>query len=153
SRLSSLRATDALRARDWPESRIAAISHAIEAHSFTGGIEPQTIEARILRDADRLDSTGVLGIARCFYVAGRIGSSLYDPIDPLALHRPVDDMAYALDHFGTRLLRASQEFHTATARRLAEQRLRCVADFHEHFLREVLDTPVISHFNGIDDFL
>ena len=51
---------------DWDGARIDALAHVIEAHSFSAGIEPRTLEARILQDADRLDAIGAVGIARCF---------------------------------------------------------------------------------------
>ncbi len=75
----------------------------IEAHSFSANIETRTLEAKILQDADRLDAIGVIGAARCFYIAGRMGSALYDSNDPMAENRPLDDKNYALDHFRTKL--------------------------------------------------
>ena len=59
-----------------PAHRQPAVQ-AIEAHSFSSGVEPDTLGAQILQDADRRDANGALGIARCFYVAGRMGSGLY----------------------------------------------------------------------------
>ena len=65
-------------------------------------VTPITTEAKTLQDADRLDALGMLGVARCFYVAGRMGRALYDPADPHATQRPLDDTRYTLDHFRTR---------------------------------------------------
>ena len=69
-----------------------------------------TLEAKTLQDADRLDAIGMLGVARCFYVAGRMGSALYDPLDPHASERPLDDRRYALDHFRAKLLKLASGF-------------------------------------------
>ncbi len=55
-----------------------------------------------MQDADRLDAIGAIGVARCFYVAGRMGSRLYDPGDPPASARALNDGAFALDHFGAK---------------------------------------------------
>ena len=41
-----------------PAATREAILHAIEAHSFSLGIEPRTLEAQVVRDADRLDALG-----------------------------------------------------------------------------------------------
>jgi uncharacterized protein len=143
SRRSATRAAVALTEQGWAKDRVAEMYHAIEAHSLSAGMTPRTIEARILQDADRLDATGLVGIARCFYVAGRIGSALYDAADPTGHYREYDDMAYALDHFETRLLCDTADFQTATARYLADHRVRLIAQFRDQFLREVRDPSLL----------
>jgi len=55
-------------------ARTSAVQHCILAHSFSANIKPETIEAKILQDADRLESLGALGIARTFYIAGKLDS-------------------------------------------------------------------------------
>ena len=71
SRLAAGKAAGILRGLAWPGDRIAAVSHAILAHSFSANIPPETLEAKILRDADRLDAIdqdlpgGILNLRRC----------------------------------------------------------------------------------------
>jgi uncharacterized protein len=96
SRLAAVKARGILIKLNWPADRTEQVAHAIEAHSFSANIAPRTIEAKVLQDADRLDALGYIGIARCFYVAGHIGAALYDPLDPSALHRPLNDAAFAI---------------------------------------------------------
>ena len=121
----------------WSTDRQQAVAHAIEAHSFSAGIEPRTLEARILQDADRLDALGFMGVARCFYTAGRMGSSLYDPADPGGENRPLDDRRYALDHFPRKLLQLAQGFKTRAGQKLAMQRHDRLKAFHDGMLEEV----------------
>ena len=85
--------------------------------------------AKILQDADRLDAIGMVGIARCFYIAGRLGSALYEPVDPEARARPLDDAAYALDHFPAKLLKLAAGFNTEAGRRMAAERHRRLETF------------------------
>ncbi len=131
SRLAADKAATVLAASGWEPEDIAAVGHAIAAHSFSANIAPETLEAKILQDADRLDAIGMVGAARCFYIAGRLGSALYDPFDPLAQHRPLDDKAFAIDHFEAKLFKLADGFQTKTGRLLARKR-------HER-LRQILD--------------
>jgi uncharacterized protein len=137
SRLAAARARGILAELGWDNARIDRTAHAIEAHSFSAAIAPETAEARILQDADRLDAIGAIGIARCFYIAGRLGSSLYNPADPSAANRTLDDRRFALDHFGTKLFTLAENFQTEAGQALAEQRTRTMRDFVETLLDEI----------------
>ncbi len=112
------------------------ISHAIMAHSFSSGIEPQTDEARILRDADRLDSLGAIGIARMMYIAGGMSRTLYHPEDPAAKDRQPDDATFAMDHFEMKLLRLEDGMCTRTGRKIAEQRTAYMRGYVRRFFDE-----------------
>ena len=63
SRLAAERGRGILGEMGWERSRIEAVAHAIGAHSFSAGIAPVTVEARILQDADRLEAIGASGVA------------------------------------------------------------------------------------------
>ncbi|MEO5804912.1 HD domain-containing protein [Devosia sp.] len=121
----------------WSADRVAQVHHAIVAHSFSAGITPTTVEARILQDADRLDAIGMVGAARCFYIAGRMGSGLYDPVDPKAEARPLDDKRFAIDHFEVKLFGLVEGFQTVTGRRLAVGRQQKLRRFLDEFLDEI----------------
>ncbi|WP_408384082.1 HD domain-containing protein [Paraburkholderia aspalathi] len=137
SRLSAEKAARVLASLGWPDAKIQAAAHAVEAHSFSAGVAPTTLEAKTLQDADRLDAIGMLGVARCFYVAGRMGRALYDPADPHAAERPLDDTAYTLDHFHTKLLKLASGFQTATGARLAKIRHDRLQRFLDEFTDEI----------------
>ena len=136
SRLAAARATELLQDLNWESEAIEAVRHAIEAHSFSAGIRPATLEARILQDADRLDAIGALGIARCFYTGGRMGSSLYDVADPHAKSRSLDDSRHVLDHFYAKLFHLASGFQTGTGARLARTREDRMRRFVEEFWQE-----------------
>ncbi|WP_412064763.1 HD domain-containing protein [Rhizobium sp. SYY.PMSO] len=122
SRLAAEKAAGILRQLGWAQEDIASAAHAITTHSFSANLPPETLEAKILQDADRLDAIGMVGAARCFYIAGRLGSGLYDPFDPLAAERPLDDKRFAIDHFETKLFKLADGFQTGTGRKFAEAR-------------------------------
>ena len=131
SRLAAEKAAALLSAEGWSGEDVAAVAHAILTHSFSANIAPETLEAKIVQDADRLDAIGMVGAARCFYIAGRMGSGLYDPMDPLAENRPLDDKAFAIDHFEVKLFKLADGFKTAAGARMAlerTERLRAIRD-------------------------
>jgi uncharacterized protein len=136
SRRSAELARERLPALGFPPDSLDALAHAIEAHSFSAAIAPRTLEARIVQDADRLDGLGMVGLARMFYIAGRMGSSLAHGSDPLAQHRPLDDQAYSLDHIAVKLARLPGMMQTEAGRRLGEQRLAALTAFRAAFADE-----------------
>ncbi len=121
---------------DFPADQLDAVAHAIEAHSFSAGIAPTTIEAQIVQDADRLDALGAVGLARLFYTAGRMGSRLAHADDARATHRAPDDRRYALDHIACKLETLPATMQTDAGRRLGQQRVQWLRDFRTSFLQE-----------------
>jgi uncharacterized protein len=136
SRRAAELASRELAARDFPPARLAAVAHAIESHSFSAALPARTIEAQIVQDADRLDALGAVGLARLFYIAGRMGSSLAHGADPLARTRDRDDRAYALDHIDTKLAKLPATMQTAAGRRLGHERLQELLAFRDRFVGE-----------------
>ncbi|HEY8964019.1 MAG TPA: HD domain-containing protein [Alphaproteobacteria bacterium] len=108
---------------------IHGIHHAIAAHSFSAGIEPETLEAKILQDADRLDALGAIGIARMFAVGGKLSRPLFDSNDPLAENRAPDDTQFSLDHIQVKLIKIAETLHTKTARDIAASRVEFMLKF------------------------
>lgn len=105
---------------DFPAEKRDAVAHVVHAHSFSASVQAETLEAKIVQDADRLESLGAIGLARVFYVSGALGRSLFDSADPLGRERPLDDTMWALDHFQKKLLKLPETMQTAEGRRLAE---------------------------------
>ncbi|MBC7543188.1 MAG: HD domain-containing protein, partial [Candidatus Sericytochromatia bacterium] len=122
-------ATDLLTELDWPSERILAVSACIRVHGFSAGLTAETLEARILQDADRLDAIGAIGIARCFATCSAMGRPFYDPADPFCQERQPDDQAWGVDHFYRKLLHIPERLHTASARAMATERIRFVHAF------------------------
>ena len=90
----------------------------------------------ILQDADRLDALGAIGIARVFFVGGRMGRALYHGGDILADNRVLDELNYSLDHFQTKILKLPDSMKTAPGRRIAGERAAFVRIFVKQFCRE-----------------
>nr|WP_156885537.1 HD domain-containing protein [Massilia niastensis] len=136
SRRSAQLARHQLAWMGFPADRLDAVAHAIEAHSFSAAIPAETIEAKIVQDADRLDALGAVGLARMFYIAGRMGSALAHPDDPLALDRPLDDRAFSLDHIPVKLATLPGMMQTEGGRALARERMALLESFRAAFAAE-----------------
>ncbi len=117
-----------------------AILHAIEAHSFSLSIEPRTLEAKVVRDADRLDALGAIGILR-WAITGSVRSrgetQTYHPDDPFAAWHALDDHQYMLDHFFTKLLKLEDTMTTQTGRSLARERTAFMHAYLDEFRKEL----------------
>jgi len=136
SRRSARLARHQLAHLGFPPQKLDAVAHAIEAHSFSAAIAAETIEAQIVQDADRLDGLGLVGLARMFYIAGRMESGLAHPSDPLGVDRKFDDRKYALDPIMVKLCKLPDMMQTAAGRELGLVRLDQLLAFREEFAAE-----------------
>lgn len=126
-----------LRAEGWRADRAEAVAYAIRVHPFSRGVVPTTLEAKILQDADRLDSIGAIGIARCFATTSEMQRPFYHPDDPFCAARAPDDKLWGIDHFYRKLLRIPDVLHTDAARALARGRVAFMRDFLVQLGREI----------------
>ncbi len=122
SRMAADAAVAWLRDIGYPTEYFDAIHHAIAAHSWSARIAPETLEAKTVQDADRLDALGAIGIARTLLLNGAYGILLYHAGEPFPITRPPDDRAYTVDHFYAKLLTLAETMQTATGRAEAEAR-------------------------------
>lgn len=137
STMAAERATGFLQESGYPPDYIPAIAHAIAAHSFTAGIAPETAEARVVQDADRLDALGAIGTARTLMLGGTLSRPLYDTDEPFPVARRPDDRANVLDHFYVKLLALAETMQTATGRREAAHRTAFMRAFLDQLQGEI----------------
>lgn len=133
SQLAAVEACACLATLGYPPELLPAIAHAIEAHSFSAGIAPQTLEAKVVQDADRLDGIGAIGVARCFACSGSMNRPFYSPADPFCAEREPDDARFTVDHFYRKLFKTAASMQTAAGRQEAEKRVEVM----KRFLREL----------------
>lgn len=129
SRIAARHAVQFLEGAGYAKEFLDGIAHAIEAHSFSAGIAPVTIEAKVVQDADRLDALGAIGLARCIAVGAALGRPLYEPDDPFCERRDPDDRGASVDHFYTKLLKLAGTMQTAAGRREAARRTAFLESF------------------------
>jgi uncharacterized protein len=130
-------AAEVLRAEGCPASFVESVAYAIRVHPFSRGIVPETLEGKILQDADRLDAIGAIGIARCFATCADMERPFYEQGDPFCRRREPDDKSWGVDHFYRKLLRIPEALHTAAARKMAEERATFMRAYLEQLEKEL----------------
>ncbi|HHF2851882.1 TPA: HD domain-containing protein [Vibrio diabolicus] len=135
--IAAKKAVSFLESIDYPQQYHDAIAHAIEAHSFSANIRPNTLEAKVVQDADRLDALGAIGITRCIQVSTEFDAQLYDDKDIFAQQRELDDKQFTLDHFQTKLFKIAETMNTESARREAQKRKTFMQTYLEQLHDEV----------------
>ncbi|MGB3384146.1 MAG: HD domain-containing protein [Marinomonas sp.] len=121
----------------YPSQYHAAIHHAIRAHSFSANVSPETLEAKIVQDADRLDALGAIGVARCMQVSGALGRRLYSLNDPFCEQRQADDVTFSIDHFYKKLFHIADTLNTSAARKEGKSRENFMRDFLRQLAEEI----------------
>jgi len=111
--------------RGQPEEKVEAVAHAIAAHRFRGRVKPQTLEAKVLSDADKLDALGAVGVVRAVVYALQRGEPLFEPG-----RGPSDE-------FAIKLSALADAMYTETGRELARERLAFMKEFFRELEKEL----------------
>jgi len=137
STMAGNKAVEFLTSINYPAKYHQAIHHTIRAHSFSANIAPESLEAEIVQDADRLDALGAVGIARCMQVSGALNRALYSLEDPFCEVRQPDDNLYSIDHFYNKLFRIAQGLNTSSARTEGKRREGVMREFLNQLAQEI----------------
>ena len=135
--IASRQAVAWLEEHQWPHGRLDEIAHAIEAHSFSAGIVPRTLEAKVVQDADRLDALGAVGLARTLMLGGELRREFYAAVDPFCESRSADDSIYTLDHLYAKLLTLEATMQTPAGKLEARQRTAFLRNFLDQLREEI----------------
>ncbi|WP_265109559.1 HD domain-containing protein [Halosolutus halophilus] len=114
------------------EATIDAVQHCIRAHRYSNAVEPETIEAKLLTDADNLDALGAVGIARVFAYGGELGLPIHDPSIPPADDGSPDGRSQ-YNHLHKKILDLPARMYTDVGREIAADRAAFVREFVDQF--------------------
>ena len=117
-----------LKKYDFTTEEIIIVFNPVE-WSFSQNKIPQTLEGKILQDADRLDALGSIGIARVFATSGSLNRPFYNIDDPFCAKRNPDDNLWAVDHFFNKLLKLEFMMNTKSGKIEAKKRTKVLKEF------------------------
>jgi uncharacterized protein len=130
-----------LTARGMGTDAVANVVHSIEAHRFRDrAVQPATLEAKCLYDADKLESIGAIGIARAFAYGGAHGSRLWSEpwsAAPDDAAKPTGPDYTPVHEYVYKLRRILATLHTATAQRIGGERHRFMIAFFDRLDAEM----------------
>jgi uncharacterized protein len=134
----------------YPNETVDAVCHAIRTHRFRGENVPETIEAKILFDADKLDAIGAVGIARAYMIAGERGEPLYREVSDLNVYKKENLVGGKLNgrikdiskhsvnmEYETKFKKIPDRLFTETARKIAKDRLEFMAQYFGRLKKEI----------------
>ena len=146
--LSAEMSVQILKEADFPNDKIKHVQDCIISHRYRTGNRPQTLEAKILFDADKLDSVGAIGIARAFVWIGRNNAKIYSDVDldeyiknnlggkingriqDLTIHSPQIE-------YKTKLIFIAEKLHTTKARAICQERQKYFENYLKRLEQEI----------------
>lgn len=138
--------------KGWDAEAAARVRDCIRTHRFRKNDPPQTLEAKILFDADKLDVVGTIGIARTLAYQGAVSAPLYTRSADGTISDGVGDREDSFfREYRFKLEKLYDRFYTAKGAAMAAQRREAAQRFYEDLLREVRDSagPIQDKLTGI----
>jgi len=118
------------------DERKSHVIDCIRTHRFRGNCRPETVEAKVLFDADKLDAIGAIGIGRAFQFAGEVGAKFHNPYVNPEDTEPYTEEDTGYREFKIKLSKIKDRMLTAEGRRMARERHTFMEAFFERFLQE-----------------
>jgi uncharacterized protein len=129
-----------LKEEGWPDEKIRAVQHCIRAHRYrSGGETPQTLEAKIVYDADKLDVLGAIGVARAVAYAVLHNQPIYaSPSQKFLKHgeKEEGEPHTAYHEYLYKLRKIKELLFTTHARQIAQQRDRYIQEYFDRLIKE-----------------
>ena len=138
---SAIFAGEVLATKDWPEEKIKAVQHCIRAHRFRGKEDyPETLEAQVIFDADKLDVLGAIGAARTIAYAALDGQPAYaEPSERFLTtgEKEPGEPHSSYHEFLFKLSKVKGRMFTDSGKALAEARHAYLVNFYDQLQAEV----------------
>ena len=149
-------AYDFLISRKWTTQKAAHAKECIASHRYRKGNPPNSIEAKILYDADKLEASGALGIARSLIYAGQVAEPLYimDDDGNIIVDHGGAEISSFIQEYNYKLKKVYDSFYTNRAKEIAFARQKTAMDFYEGLLAEIsgnYENGMKSHMSLLEE--
>lgn len=139
--IGGIMAKDFLIKKGWTEIEAEHVNNCISTHRFRGNNIPQTIEAKILFDADKMDVAGCLGIARTLLYKGHVGESIYIiKNEDISKGVNKNDEDSFLKEYNNKLKKLYDKFYTEEAKDMAKKQKEYAQYFYDKLLEQIMET-------------
>ncbi|MGE5329852.1 MAG: HD domain-containing protein [Deltaproteobacteria bacterium] len=135
--IGAVLAREILENYEYPKEFIDKVVHCIETHRFRGKRVPDSLEAKILFDADKLDAIGAIGIGRAFVFAGEVGAKVHNKYVDIANTKPYTEEDTAYREFKVKLIKVKDRMITQEGKRIALDRHNFMVNYFERLNQEV----------------
>ena len=128
------------------------VKDCIVTHRYRKETPPQSIEAKILFDADKLDAAGATGIARTLIYKGQVQEPLYTLTDAGSVSDGSDTSEPSFfQEYKYKLEKLYTGFYTKTGAAMARERQQTAIQYYEALLAEV-SAPYMEGRNALENF-
>jgi len=125
----------------WSEKDAEHVNKCIASHRFRGNNAPETLEAKILFDSDKLDVIGCLGIARTLMYKGRVDGKLYvTKNEEICLGENKNDEETFFREYNIKLKNLYDKFYTEEAKEMAKNQKEYAQLFYDKLLEQIMKT-------------
>lgn len=149
AKIGSEKAYEFLISQKWDKEKALHVKESISSHRYRGDNSPQSIEAKILFDADKLDVSGAIGIARTLIYGGQVSEPLYilDEKGDIVLDGGGAEISSFFQEYNYKLRKLYNSFYTERAKVIAMERQKAAVDFYNNLFQEVYQ----NYENGVSN--
>ncbi len=133
----AIKSAEILKNHDFSKETIEKVINCVETHRFRDNKEPQSLEAKILFDADKLDAIGAIGIGRAFVYSGEIGAKVHNKNIDIEKTKEDTEEDTAYREYMFKLKKIKNRLFTEEAKKIAEGRHQFMEEFFARINKEV----------------
>lgn len=138
ARVGGIMAKKFLLKNNWPEEEAEQVNQCISSHRFRGNNIPETIEAKILFDSDKLDVIGCLGIARTLMYKGAVKENLYTiKNNEICTGENQADEESFFKEYNIKLKKLYDKFYTEEAKKAAKEYKEQAQYFYDQLWQQI----------------